>query len=109
MLIYGLSTCSDCTKARRALETAGREVTFRDVRAEPLSEDELAELITEFGDNLVDRTTNDYRALNEWLKNSEAEAQIAARPKVMARPVIRDGDAFYLGWTESVEAALLSE
>lgn len=109
MIIYGLSTCSDCTKARRALEAAGREVSFRDVRAEPLSEAELAELITEFGDRLVDRTTNDYRALNDWLKNSEAEAQIAARPKVMARPVIRDGDAFYLGWNESVEAALLAE
>jgi len=107
--IYGLSTCPDCQKARKALEAAGRDVTFRDVRAEPLDEVELAELIVEFGDRLVDRTTNDYRALNDWLKNSEAEAQIAARPKVMARPVIRDGDAFYLGWDETVQKALLAK
>ncbi|WP_298860190.1 glutaredoxin domain-containing protein [uncultured Sulfitobacter sp.] len=107
MIIYGLSTCSDCQKAQKALEAAGKPVTFRDIRADPLSEDELAKLIVEFGDRLVDRTSNDYRALNDWLKNSEAEAQIAAKPKVMARPVIEDGETYYLGWTETVQAALL--
>ena len=107
MIIYGLNTCSDCQKARKALEAAGKDIQFRDVRADPLSEAELAELIVEFGDRLVDQSTNDYRGLNEGLKNSEAEAQISAQPKVMARPVIRDGDAFYLGWDEAVQQALL--
>jgi len=102
MIIYGLDTCPICQKARKALEAAGKDFNFRDVRAEPLSEAELAELIAEFGDRLVDRKTNDYRALNQWLKNSEAEAQISAKPKVMARPIIRDGDKFYLGWDEGI-------
>ncbi|WP_435140193.1 arsenate reductase family protein [Pseudopelagicola sp. nBUS_19] len=109
MLIYGLNTCPVCQRARKALEAEGREIEFRDIRANPLSEDELAELITEFGDRLVDRTSNDYRALNDWLKNSEAEAQIAARPKVMARPVIRDQDALYLGWDDTVQKTLLAK
>ncbi len=108
MMIYGLNTCAICQKARNALEAEGRQVSFRDVRAEPLSEAELAELIAEFGDRLVDRKSNDYRALNDWLKNSEAEAQISARPKVMARPVIRDQDMLYLGWDEAVQKALLA-
>ena len=107
MMIYGLNTCAICQKARKALEAEGKEVIFRDVRAEPLSEAELAELIAEFGDRLVDRKSNDYRALNDWLKNSEAEAQISARPKVMARPVIRDQEVLYLGWDEAVQRALL--
>mgnify|MGYP000243158478 CR=1 FL=1 len=107
MMIYGLNTCAICQKARKALEAAGKDVSFRDVRADPLSEVELAELIAEFGDRLVDRKSNDYRGLNDWLKNSEAEAQISARPKVMARPVIRDRDIFYLGWDEAVQKALL--
>jgi len=107
MMIYGLNTCAICQKARRVLEAEGKEVSFRDIRAEPLSEAELAELIAEFGDRLVDRKSNDYRALNDWLKNSEAEAQISARPKVMARPVIRDQDMLYLGWGEAVQQALL--
>jgi len=107
MMIYGLSTCALCKKAQKALEAEGRTVTFRDVRADPLSEAELAELIAEFGDRLVDRTTNDYRGLNDWLKNSEAEAQIEAQPKVMTRPVIRDQGRLYLGWDEAVQSALL--
>ncbi len=107
MIIYGLTTCSACQKACAALAAEGVEVEFRDVRAEPLSKEELGELIAEFGDRLVDRTTNDYRGLNTWLKNAEAEAQIAAQPKVMARPVIRDGGALYLGWNEEVENAVL--
>jgi len=89
------------------LEADGKDVQFRDVRAEPLSEAELAELIAEFGDRLVDRSTNDYRGLSAWLKESEAEAQISAKPKVMARPVIRDQNSYYLGWDEAVQQALL--
>ncbi|MFZ7090040.1 arsenate reductase family protein [Primorskyibacter sp. 2E233] len=107
MIIYGLSTCAVCQRARKALEAEGKDVSFRDIRSEPLSASELAELVVEFGDRLVDRKSNDYRALNDWLKNSEAEAQIQAQPKVMARPVIRDGNAFYLGWDEAVQKALL--
>jgi len=107
MMIYGLSTCAICQRARKALEEAGIEVSFRDIRADPLSEAELTELITEFGDRLVDRKTNDYRGLSDWLKNSEAEAQIAAQPKVMTRPVIKNQGALYLGWDETVQTALL--
>ena len=107
MMIYGLSTCAICQKARKVLEAGGIDVSFRDVRAEPLSEAELAELTAEFGDRLVDRKSNDYRALNDWLKNSEAEAQISAQPKLMARPIIRDRDTFHIGWDEAVQKALL--
>ena len=107
MMIYGLDTCATCQKARKALEAAGKEVSFRDVRAEPLSEAELAMLIAEFGDRLVDRKTNDWRALSDWLKHSEAEAQLMAKPKLMARPVIKDGNRFYLGWDAVVQEALL--
>ncbi|WP_417809851.1 arsenate reductase family protein [Thioclava sp.] len=109
MMIYGLNTCAVCQKARKALEAAGKDVSFRDVRADPLSDVELAELIAEFGDRLVDRNSSDYRGLNLWMKNAEAEAQISAQPKVMARPVIRDQHRLYLGWDETVQRALLSE
>ncbi len=109
MLIYGLSTCSACQKAQKALEAKGVEVTFRDVRADPLSEAEIDAMVAEFGDRLVDRTTNDYRALNDWLKNSEVEAQVAAKPKVMARPIIRNQDSWYLGWEDDVQKVLLAD
>jgi len=107
MMIYGLNTCPIRQRASKALEAEGNEVGFRDIRAEPLSEAELSEFIAEFGDRLVDRKSNDYRALNDWLKASEAEAQISAKPKVMTRPVIRDRKMLYLGWNEAVQKALL--
>ncbi len=31
MLIYGLSTCAVCQRARKTLEKAGKEISFRDV------------------------------------------------------------------------------
>lgn len=109
MIIYGLHTCAISQNARKTLEAAGKDVIFRDVRDQPLNEAELAVLIAEFGDRLVDRTTNDWRGLTDWLKHSEAEVQLAAKPKLMARPVIRDGDVYYLGWDEAVQKALLPQ
>ena len=34
MILYGISTCDTCKKALKALESAGRDVTFRDIRAQ---------------------------------------------------------------------------
>ncbi len=109
MIIYGISTCAATRKAQKALEAAGKDVTFRDVRSEPMSAAEWAELITEFGNRLVDRKGTEWRGLSDWLKHSEAEEQLAAKPKLMVSPVIRDGDSYYLGWDETTEAALLAE
>lgn len=109
MIIFGLSTCPLCKRAQKTLEDAGKGVTLRDVRMDPLNEAELDKLIYEFGDRLVDQKSPDYRGLNDWLKNSEAEAQIAAKPKVMVRPVIQNGDTYYLGWDETIKAALLED
>ncbi len=106
MILYGISTCDTCKKALKALERAGREVTFRDVRANPLSEAEIARLVARFGDRLVNRQSTTYRSFNDFLKAAEPEAQIAAQPTVMKRPVIDDGVQLWLGWDATTEAAL---
>ena len=108
MIVYGINTCALTKRAFRTLEDAGRDVTFRDVRADPMSDDEWAGLIVEFGDRLVDRKSTDWRALSDWLKNSEAEAQLAAKPKLMVRPVIRDGEKYFLGRDDATIAACLA-
>jgi Spx/MgsR family transcriptional regulator len=107
MILYGISTCDTCKKALKALEAAGKPVTFRDVRANPLSEAEIAELVQEFGDRIINKSSTTWRGLSDWLRNSEAEAQLAAQPTLMKRPVIRDGAAWHLGWDEAVQAAVL--
>jgi arsenate reductase (glutaredoxin) len=107
MILYGIPTCDTCKKAQKALETAGHSVTFRDVRREPLSETEIARLVTEFGDRLINKTSTTYRSFNDFLKASEAEVQIAEQPTVMKRPVIDADGTLYLGWGDDVQSALL--
>ncbi|MGA0539388.1 arsenate reductase family protein [Neotabrizicola sp. VNH66] len=107
MILYGIPTCDTCKKALKALQSAGREVTFRDIRAEPLSDAEIADIVTQFGDRAVNKQSTTYRSFSDFLRESEAEAQIKAQPTVMKRPVIRDGDTWHLGWDGAVQDALL--
>ena len=107
MILYGISTCDTCKKALKAIEAAGHAVTFRDVRANPLSAAEIDTIVTEFGDRAVNKQSTTYRGFNEFLKASEPEAQIAAQPAVMKRPVIEADGKWDLGWDEAVQAALL--
>ncbi|OYU40007.1 MAG: hypothetical protein CFE33_05415 [Pseudorhodobacter sp. PARRP1] len=107
MILFGISTCDTCKKALKALESAGKSVTFRDVRAQPLSEAEIDRIVQEFGDRAVNKQSTTYRGFGDFLKASEPEAQIAAQPAVMKRPVIESGGKFYLGWDDAVQAALL--
>lgn len=107
MIVYGIATCDTTKKAIKALEAAGHAVTFRDVRATPLSEAEIDRLVREFGDRLINKQSTTYRGFGEFLKASDPEAQIAAQPAVMKRPVIEDGAKLWLGWDDAVQAALL--
>ncbi|MBU9696722.1 hypothetical protein GU927_002570 [Rhodobacteraceae bacterium HSP-20] len=107
MILYGIPTCDTCKKAIRALEGAGHDVTFRDIRANPLSDAEIAEIVTEFGDRVINKASTTYRGFNDFLKASEPEAQIAAQPTVMKRPLIKNGSDWHLGWDDAVQAKLL--
>ena len=107
LTLYGIPTCDTCKKAIKALEAAGRDVTFRDIRKDPMSEGEWEELLAEFGTKLVNTKSTTYRGLSDWLKHSEADAQLAAQPTLMKRPVIRDGATLYLSWDDATQAALL--
>ncbi len=104
MILYGLSTCDTTKKALKALQKAGKDVAFRDVRAQPLSRAEIGAIITEFGDRAVNKQSTTYRGFSDFLRESEADAQIAAQPTVMKRPIIQDGATWYLGWDDAIEA-----
>ncbi|MBH1973475.1 MAG: hypothetical protein I8H94_00175 [Rhodobacteraceae bacterium] len=107
MIVYGISTCDSTKKAIKALEQAGQTVTFRDIRANPLSPAEIDRIVTEFGDRAVNKQSTTYRGFSDFLRVSDPEAQIAAQPTVMKRPVIEQDGAWYLGWDDAVQAALL--
>ncbi len=107
MILYGIPTCDTCKKALKSLAAAGREVVFRDIRKEPLTADEVERIVQEFGDVAVNKTSTTYRSFNDFLKASDADAQILAQPTVMKRPVIQDGETWTLGWDDAVQARWL--
>ena len=107
MILYGISTCDTCKKALKTLKAEGIDVAFRDVRADPLSEAEIAEFVQAFGDAIINRQSTTWRSLGEFLKAADPEAQLAAQPTLMKRPVIRAGTELHLGWDDKVLAALM--
>ena len=106
MILYGLATCDSCKKALKALAAADIAVTFRDIRAEPLTAAEIDQIVTEFGDRAVNKQSTTYRGFSDFLRESEPEAQIAAQPAVMKRPVIQAHGKWFIGWDDAVQSAL---
>lgn len=107
MIVYGISTCDTVRKARKALEAAGRDVEFRDVRAEPLTGAEVAEFEAAFGDKIVNRASTTWRNLPESEREKPVADLLGEHPTLMKRPVIREGDNITLGWAKATQAAWL--
>ena len=108
MIVYGIPTCDTVKKAIAALRAAGHDVTFRDVRATPLTPAERAEFLAAFGEAVINRASATWRGLSEGERAGGADALLAAHPTLMKRPVIRAGDTLHLGWAKPVQAALLA-
>lgn len=106
MIVYGISTCDTTKAALKVLQKAGKDPVFRDIRATPLTPAEIDAIITEFGDRVINKQSTTYRSFSPFLREAEPEAQIAAQPAVMKRPVIQDGSSWHLGWDAKTQAAL---
>ena len=107
MILYGIPSCDTCRKARKALETAGRDVTFRDIRQDPLGPGERAAFLDAFGEALLNRRSTTWRGLSETDRAQPAADLLEAHPTLMKRPVLQDGDRMTLGWDSGVRATWL--
>lgn len=106
LTLYGLAHCSTCQKAQADLEAHGWTVSFRDVQKQPLSEQERAALLADFGDRIVNRASLMWRAMSEDERAADPVVMMGAKPSVMKRPAIVAGDQRLLGWTANVKRAL---
>lgn len=106
-ILYGLATCDTCRRARKALESAGRVVAFRDVRTAPLTADERGRLLAAFGDQLINRASTTWRGLDEATRTAAPDWLLAQYPALMRRPVIEMGGRLWLGWGAAVQADIL--
>jgi arsenate reductase-like glutaredoxin family protein len=106
-ILYGLANCDTCRKARKALESTGRAVVFRDVRGEPLTEEERARFLSAFGDRLINRASTTWRGLDEAERALASDRLLARHPALMKRPVTVRAGQMWLGWDAKVQAEAL--
>lgn len=107
MRLYGLKACDTCRAAAKALQAAGHDVDFVDVRAVPLDSVAQARFLEAFGEQLINRRSTTWRGLTPEAREADPETLLSAHPALMKRPVIDTGDALYLGWDATVRSALL--
>lgn len=102
MQLYGLKTCDTCRKALKSLPDA----EFVDIRAEGTPPALLEAALTQFGDALVNTRSTTWRGLDAQERDRPAIELLRDHPALMKRPLIRNGDDLYLGWTDVTKAAL---
>ena len=110
LTLYGLKNCDACKKAMKAMEGAGREVAFIDIRAEADLAVKLPAWLDAVGrDRLVNTRSTTWRGLDEAGRakaEADPSALLQARPTLIKRPVIEAGGDIHVGWTRDVQAAL---
>ncbi|MDC1117937.1 arsenate reductase [Alphaproteobacteria bacterium] len=107
MKIYGLKNCDSCKKTLNALQSSGHSVEFIDLRATPVSIEQLQRWLGEHGDAvLVNRKSTTWRGLDDQARQQPVLALLMANPTLLKRPVIESGDNSFVGWTAEVQMAL---
>lgn len=105
--LYGLKNCDTCKKALKALEQAGKETAFVDIRAEADLTAKLPSWLAAAGpDVLINRRSTTWRNLDEAARASDPKTLLGANPTLIKRPVIEAGDAIHVGWTKQTQTAL---
>ena len=79
---------------------------FRDVQKDPLTENERAALVADFGEKIINRASLTWRGMSDEERAADPVAMLGAKPSVMKRPAIRSDDQTLLGWTANVKRAL---
>ena len=104
---YGLKNCDRCKKTLKALESSWHSVEFIDLRATPVSIEQLQKWLDEHGDAvLVNRKSTTWRGLDNQARQQPVLALLMANPTLIKRPVIGSGDNSFVGWTAEVQTAL---
>ncbi|MEM6900499.1 MAG: ArsC/Spx/MgsR family protein [Pseudomonadota bacterium] len=107
LTVYGLKNCDTCKKALKALEAAGKTVSFVDIRAEADLAAKVPAWLSAAGpDKLVNKRSTTWRNLSETERDSDPAALLTANPTLIKRPVIEDGGDVHVGWAKDVAGVL---
>jgi len=97
-LVYGLTRCDTCVKARKWLDANDVAYRFVDYRDQPVEPETLAAWARQLGgwDKLVNRASTTWRnlepALREPADDAAWQSLIASYPTLVKRPVLATPD-----------------
>lgn len=88
MRIYGLKNCDKCRKAK---QNYGLNEII-DVRESPLDDTFIEQVIAQFGDSLINRSSTTWRGLSDDQRAQDIASLLRAYPALMKRPLIQHDD-----------------
>ena len=105
---YGLKTCDTCRKARKALEAAGNDVAYTDVRDNGVSAKDLKRFAKAVGwEALLNTRSTTWRGLDDAdkadMNEKKAIALMGQHPTLMKRPIIDHGGKITVGWSRDIQ------
>ena len=109
--VNGLKSCDTCKKALKWLDSEGLAATFRDVRGDPVTREEVERWGAFAGWNvLVNKASTTWRGLGDEEKASAAGAGavelLVAHPALIKRPVFEVGESVVVGFKPAQQAQL---
>ena len=82
------------------------QVDVVDVRADGLSDDDIAQIVEKFPAKAINKASTTWRGLDEAARQGAPVDLIEANPTLMKRPLFVDDGTMVLGWDVSARAAL---
>ncbi|NQV44102.1 MAG: Spx/MgsR family RNA polymerase-binding regulatory protein [Rhodospirillales bacterium] len=109
--VYGLKNCDTCRIALKWLAAENIAHTFKDVRKDGVSEDDIRRWLKELGpDTLVNRRGTTWRQLDEMEKLVSSDDDLIQlllkHPALIKRPVFEAGDAVIVGFKDEQKTAV---
>jgi len=107
VVLYGLSTCDTCRKARNWLDRFGVEYAFVDYFANPVPATALKEWARQLGgwEKLVNRASTTWRNLLPQRKNPASDPEwtllLKEYPALIKRPVMVDEGRVSVGFSDN--------
>lgn len=103
MRFFGLKTCDTCRKALSVLRERGHAPEVIDVRADGVTEADLAAVVEAFGAAAVNRSSTTWRGLSDAERDLPVGTLLGRYPTLMKRPVIEREGHWTIGWDKAVQ------
>lgn len=110
LFLYGIQQCDRCRSALSWCASQGLDVTFIDLRAQPLSLQTLEAWVRTCGADLLNRRSQTYRQLaplqEECLSGPGLVNLLHAHPLLIKRPVLEIGQSLTVGFKPELHGGL---